>query len=344
MRALGLPLVALVICLAGCGGDDSTSTSPTVTATTTASPAAAPWLGSDAPAIDAAGIPSGQDAAWMVLDPESSERTDKAPVEGHVPQALAGGRYDLVATGANLARLDADTGTLTDIGAGWDGGISPDGKWAAVIPEVEGPTLAVVEVATGERFDLGQLGKPVELAWAPDDTLAIIKDGTLYLAAGPGWAPRSVGTFAAPRVTWSPDSQTLAAGEDGAITLYGRDLSVQKSLAPADGTDGTPLVWSPDGTRLAWGDAEGWWVVDVESGRRTNVSPVELGGGSLATAVWSPDGTELAFPVDSQTWGVHGIAVAKADGSGAHLLASGVQLQLLGWTAEGVVLRVFRGL
>lgn len=345
MRAIGLPLIALMLVLvAGCGDDDgSATTTPTAAPTASGATRAAPWTSTNAPAIDAGVIPSGQNAAWLVINPETREQTSKPPIEGHVPQALAGGRYDIATTQTGLGRLDAQSGTLTDIGAGWSGEVSLDGAWAAVIPEVEGPTLAVVNVNSGERFDLGQLGKPVELDWGPDDTLAIIKDSSLYLAQAPNWSPTLIGSFNPPNIAWSPNSQKIVAYADGVITLWNRDLSGQRSLALVGGMSGTPVAWSSDGKKLAWGDENGWWVTNVEGGGLTNVSPVELGGAS-GTAVWSPDGTQLAFPVASKTWSQYGIGVASADGSGGRLLVSGGQLEVLGWTNEGVILRVFSGL
>jgi hypothetical protein len=79
---------------------------------------------------------------WLAIIPGAGQYRLLPPVEGRVPHSLTpNGRYDLVETSDGLAVLDVGDGTLTPIGPGWTGQVSPDGRWAAVIPEVEGATL-----------------------------------------------------------------------------------------------------------------------------------------------------------------------------------------------------------
>jgi Tol biopolymer transport system component len=96
-------------------------------------------------------------------------------------------------------------------------------------------------------------------------------------------------------VAWSPDSKRLAfAAPESGLGFHGGSLYTMRS----DGTDLRVVVprarfdpqgggWSPDGSRIAYADAAGTWVVDADGGHLHRVSPLEY-------ASWSPDGRWLA--------------------------------------------------
>ncbi len=312
------------------------------TPTPTPSPAAAPWLQRGTPPVplDTTALSPAASEAWGTVNPDTGEYQQRPPIGGQVPRSLAGGRYAVESTANGLAVLDAQAQTLTDIGPGSDGEVSPDGRWAAILPQVEGPTLAVVDVRSGARFDLGELGKPVFLAWSNDSRLAIVKDDVLYVAQPPDWAPQKIGPCPYVQPRWSPDGRWLAFTDAGQIRVATPDLSQVRTLA-STGSAPAALAWSPDGHELAYGTASGVYAVSLEDGVVTNLSPVAVSDGAPLPS-WSPDGSAVAFLAFDPDRQVTGIVVASADGSGAYQLTNGAGVDVLGWTSDGIIARVFR--
>ena len=73
-------------------------------------------------------------------------------------------------------------------------------------------------------------------------------------------------------------------------------------------------VWSPDGTRIAFGAPDGLYVMDATGGGTTRLVAVE----DALTPSWSPDGRSIVFAT-----GAAEIRVVRADGSGAAKIADG---------------------
>jgi WD40-like Beta Propeller Repeat len=340
-------ILVLVVALS-CSSDDSVSVSSTGTpissATPTSTPKVAPWLGSDnAFAADQNQLLGADKAAWFAVDPQTGQPQKLANASGYIGSKLAGGRYALVQVPSedpiqtHLGRLDIAAQAVTDIGPGWSGEISADGHWAAILPVVEGSALAVVDIDSKRRFDMGDLGKPVFLAWAPDDTLAIVHDEVLYVARGPDWQPQRMGDFAYAWPVWSTDSQWLTVAVQAGVRLISPDLQQQRDIPIAGGGGGGSVAWSPDGKRLAVGGGTGWYVVDLDTGAVTQVAPNSAVPQRLALPLWSPDGTQIAADVIESKGGPFGIAVAQADGSGAHMITTGILPDMLGWTHAGIL-------
>lgn len=344
IRTIGITGILLIATVLGaCRSDDSADTSDTATPTPTSQ--VAPWTADSAVAIDREAILAGGQDAWLVVDPNTGAPTRLEPIGGYVPRQLAGDRFDLVSTrSGTLARIDIVTGEIADIGAGWTGQITADGKWAAILPEVEGQTLAVVDVDSGERFNLGQLGKPVMLVWSDDDTLAVVRDEVLYIARGPDWRPERVGDFNHVWPVWSPDSQWLAVPDTYGVRLIAPSTGEERLLKVGPGPPnaaGGWMAWSPNGTRIAVGGGSGWYVVDVDTGKVTNIAPNGAGAQESTTPVWSPDGSAVAalvVPDKHDTYSI-GVAVAQADGSGARMISTGGSAPLA-WTDAGILQRL----
>lgn len=336
---------AFLLFAAGCGDDDETAptaTTPAGSSTATATPKLAPWSADTAVAIDRAAILGGDNEAWFVVNPDTGQPSRLDPITGYVPRELAHGRYDLVTTrSGTLARIDVATSEVKDIGTGWTGEISDDGKWAAIIPEVEGSTLAVVNVDSNERFELGQLGKPVMLAWSPNNTLAIVRDDVLYLAREPNWQPQRIGDFEYGWPVWSGDSQWLTVAVPTGVRLISPDLMTQRNISvPGGGVGGGgAMAWSADSKSLVVGGSSGWFVVEVDTGRVTNVAPNSAGTEASMRPSWSPDGSAIAVFVIPGEGDPPGVAIVQADGSGARMLVTGGS-NALAWTDAGIFMRL----
>ena len=94
----------------------------------------------------------------------------------------------------------------------------------------------------------------------------------------------------------SPDGLRLAAGyQDGTVHIWdvldGRELMIpHREFYPVHS-----VAWSPDGSRLAWAEADDLVIWDVAAGRELRVIAGVTNTVTTANAVaWSPDGRRIA--------------------------------------------------
>jgi TolB protein len=114
-------------------------------------------------------------------------------------------------------------------------------------------------------------------------------------------------------LSWAPDSRRIAfaTGADGSapnLIIVNAVTGAERRL-PAPGVN---PVWSPTGTRIAFGYGAGLFSIKADGSGIAQLALVD----SVANPSWSPDGTMITFDA------ANGIYVVAADGSHLRLLFS----------------------
>jgi len=204
--------------------------------------------------------------------------------------------------------------------------------------------------ANGPPEQITHVSEVLQLRWSPAGNLFAIQTlpfGTIVVMAPDGSDPRLVASDAF-LGEFSPDGNRLALVReaDGKDDIWVVDL-VTGGLAPivTFAVEGftSHLVWSPDGTRLAFdrtdcpggtgcGDPQ---VIVVDAGS-TARHPVAVG----TDPSWSPDSQQLAFsgPLGE-------VRVVSADGGAARTIATRTlgAPTVLAWQPKGKVIAFFTG-
>jgi WD40-like Beta Propeller Repeat len=180
-------------------------------------------------------------------------------------------------------------------------------------------------------------------AWSADRRWVAFRAGGLWVAETIGGAPRQLTADQgwSPWV-WSPTENQLTAVRGHDVILIDAATGRETDLGPAVGAEDREgyavhtLVWSPDGTRIAYDGGPGWgsvYSIDVDSGEHTLLVPQPAGTGEINDIDWSPDGAHLAISyVDASYIASHkaelgavwykatALYLANADGSDLRLL------------------------
>lgn len=145
--------------------------------------------------------------------------------------------------------------------------------------------------------------------------LVDVDGGTPRSLANP--CPRGCGEPASEATAWSPDGSTIAwldfgegtipgAGHENFLSFVNPDgTGLREGVATLPGTfGGNSLVWSPDGSRLAF------WMADNDD-RNAQIFVINADGTGLRQITeegenhwpaWSPDGSRIAFVRDGDLY------------------------------------------
>jgi Tol biopolymer transport system component len=250
-------------------------------------------------------------------------------------------------------------------------GSEPSDYWAwsptsSRLATVEGDHLILLDPATGDRTDLEQTeGDVTSLAWSPDGTRIAYAtvpfgspdgkspDGSVYVVSVDGGEhaliAESIGQVPGGEegagIEWSPDGTRIAvlaqpdpADIRGTLYVMNADGSERRRLAQGILVAhilGSPnIVWSPDGTRIAYATLPGE-ADKVLHDVRASKAAVQIWNGSpdgspavlvfdstsspgtdfAGGPIWSPDGTRIAFRYDTHP-GKASYLVSNANGTG----------------------------
>ncbi len=216
--------------------------------------------------------------------------------------------------------------------------------------------LVVPGTAGALAFDWGPLPPP--LVDAPGSALALPTD-LLYVAPDAGGTPQvwriaqaggasvTLTAEAAPvlRYDLAPGGEWIAYTTSEALIVARAGGGERRALATLQaGTWPARPAWSPDGTRLAYHDGRGLWVVPVDGSSpprlivqntpfAENVAPVDVR--VYFDPRWSADGRLLLAGIGY--WEGTGVGIYDAQ-SGAELLQSGLPASASAWAGDGRVL------
>jgi dipeptidyl aminopeptidase/acylaminoacyl peptidase len=336
MRGLAFALVLLLAVACNGGGKGLPTATPTPYPTATATPAATPT-----PAVT------------------------QTPFGAIQPVPLEEGAH-ITEQGVYLAEVD--TGRLWQLGQ-QGGTWSPDGKTLLSAGCCVGQGgLDLIDVPAGSAVRILS-GDVDTAAWSPDGSqiaLSLYENGPkgLYVINRDGsglqelsekgarairWSPlggriafRSLERVylldvakgeieeiaeSAHDFAWSPDGRWRAFNDDSGLYLYEPESGERRQLAVGESSG--PILWSPDGSRIAFRFGPritmsyGGYAYDPSVGPRL-VHVVEVQGSSEPQPLpparnpsWSPDSTSIAYLSEGCITGRWGVFSVRPDGSSA---------------------------
>ncbi len=208
--------------------------------------------------------------------------------------------------GGTMYAVAASGGALRNLGKGYDGAWSPDGKRIAVIRQdgyyVMSSTGSGARKLSTDRYPQDPP------AWSPDGTKLAIELCTAPFLSRPcehqtGFDVYTIKSTGGGKTRVTPTSgfpQCVAWSKAGKLAFYTDDDTV--AIVQANGTLRTfrpadCLVWSPSGLTYAVPHNTAVGAVGFlnANGTGRRIVPVVHGGGAVNAVAWSPDGKQLAI-------------------------------------------------
>jgi Tol biopolymer transport system component len=233
---------------------------------------------------------------------------------------VAGALYELGGLSMIVERLDgSERRSLGEPAYEAKSSWSPDGTRLAFVVQGTKPNTSDVVVARIDGSETRRVARGFDPAWSPtDDRIAYVGPDYghmhLHVVRADGsdettLTPSSVGYYD-PR--WSPDGTRIAVHHLVPRAVRGSLDILRASGATAASFPFTALsdyAWSPGGDRIAYSAGNGIFVLDIATGRRTQVASF---GSQVA---WSPDGRRLAFAGGGECRDRVGVYRLRLDGS-----------------------------
>lgn len=262
-----------------------------------------------------------------VVNPDGSGLRKILPGGTLALHASPDGKRLLVDTGTGLATIGVDGNGLHDIGDGFDGSWSPNGKTISV---VRADGIYLVPSAGGNGHLLFSNGYTDDAAaWSPDGSrLAYVACsapyGSMPCEHQYGLDVYTIGANGSGRARVTKKSgypQCPAWSKTGKLAFVTGDPDTVAIVQPNGSLrtfrpSGCP-VWSPNGLTYAVPDGAGIGLLNADgTGRR--VIPIVHGANADVEAVaWSPSGKQLAVATTGSTSSKpHSLWVVNLDGTG----------------------------
>lgn len=241
---------------------------------------------------------------------------------------------------------DVETETYTTYNVGLNGiAWSPDGQYLALTGNYHGNPTHIFDLNVGQKiYNLGDYNRSAtSIIWSPDGSKIATGDsnGDVWIWDAPTgeliWQFETLPTQnydpSVQDLAWSPDSRLVAAasvgrGLDVWDTETGRAL--QTEIAP----DGyiTSVVFSPDGSQLAYADYE-LGLAFIPTPSITDETPVR----ELTAFSWNPDNKTIAIAY------FHGLEIWDTDLDRYTAIETAEPVYDVAWSPDGKQLAVNTG-